>query len=201
MPKKSAAHRDGWTSELLRDAAQRPSTASHLRKFTELFSNGALPKNMWTYLASALMYPFHKLVLEERSDPKEPAPRPVTVGSVLTRFGCRVLVRLNRLAVTAQLLLSHQFSFGIKGGVQQVIIGCTIALQVHPSFVQIDLDLRNAHTFYSRDRVEEELESDIIYHYLLESFKALYGKTVTPQWHDGDGPNRPPRAAICLLTD
>jgi hypothetical protein len=29
--------------------------------------------------------------------------------------------------------------------------------------------------------VEEELESDIIYHYLLESFKALYGKTVTPQ--------------------
>jgi hypothetical protein len=34
MPKKSAAHRDGWTWELLRDAAQRPSTASHMRKFT-----------------------------------------------------------------------------------------------------------------------------------------------------------------------
>ena len=49
--------------------------------------------------------------------------------------------------------------------------------------------------------VEEELESDIIYHYLLESFKALYGKIVTPQWHYGDGPYRPPRAAICLLTD
>ncbi len=39
MPKKSATHRDGWTWELLRDAAQRPSTDSHLRKFTELFSN------------------------------------------------------------------------------------------------------------------------------------------------------------------
>ena len=34
MPKKSAAHRDGWTWELLRDAAQRPSTASHLRTFS-----------------------------------------------------------------------------------------------------------------------------------------------------------------------
>ena len=45
MSKKSAAHRDGWTRELLRDAAQRPSTAYHPRKFTELFSNGALPKN------------------------------------------------------------------------------------------------------------------------------------------------------------
>ena len=62
-----------------------------------------------------------------------------------------------------------------------MILGCTLALQVHPSFVQIDLDLRNAHTFYSRDMVEEELESDVIYHYLLESFRALYGKTVTPQ--------------------
>jgi hypothetical protein len=45
IPKKSAAHRDGWTWELLRDAAQKPSTASHLRNFGELFSNGALPKN------------------------------------------------------------------------------------------------------------------------------------------------------------
>ena len=56
----------------------------------------------------------------------------------------------------------------------------------------IDLNLRNAHTFCSRDRVEEELESDVIYHYLLESFRALYGKTATPQWHSGDGPDRPP---------
>jgi len=114
MPKKLAAHRDGWTWELLRDAAQRPSTASHLRKFTELFSNGALPKNLWTYLASALMYPFHKLMLEYRVDPKDPALRPVTVGSVLTRFGCMVLVRLNMMVVAAHLLLSHQFSFGIN---------------------------------------------------------------------------------------
>jgi hypothetical protein len=126
------------------------------------------------------MYLFHKLMLEERIDPKDPALRPVTLGSVLTRFSCRVLVRMSRLAVAAQFLLSHQFSFGINGGVQQVILGCTIALQVHPSFVQIDLDLMNAHTFCSRDRVEEELESEIIYHYLLESFRALYGKTVTP---------------------
>ena len=58
--------------------------------------------------------------------------------------------------------------------------------------MQIDLDLRNAHTFCSRDMVEEELESDIIYHFLLESFRALYGKTVTPQWHYRDGPDRPP---------
>jgi hypothetical protein len=101
MPKKSEAHRDGWTWELLRDAAQRPSTTILLRKFAEEFCNGALPRNLWAYLAYALMYPFHKLLMEERIDPKDPALRPVTVGSVVMRFGCRVLVRMNRLAVAA----------------------------------------------------------------------------------------------------
>ena len=58
--------------------------------------------------------------------------------------------------------------------------------------MEIDLDMKNVHTFSSRDKAEEELESDIIYHYLLEVFKSLYGKTATPQWHYGDGPDRPP---------
>ena len=45
--------KNGWTWEPLRDVAQRPSTASHLKKFTDLLSNGALIKNLWTYPASA----------------------------------------------------------------------------------------------------------------------------------------------------
>jgi len=163
-----------------------------VRKFSELFSNGSLPKNLWSYMDFEVMYPFHKLMLEDRIDPKDLALRHATVGSVLTRFGCWVLVRMTRIAVAAQLLLSHSFSFGINGGVQQVILICTLALQVHPSFVQIDLDLRNAHTFWSRDEIGEELESDIIYNYLLESLRALYGKNVTPRWHYGDGPDCPP---------
>jgi hypothetical protein len=86
-----------------------------------------------------------------------------------------------------------------------VILGSTLALQVHPSFVQIDLDLRNAHTLCSRDKVEEGLENNIIYHYMLESFRAFYDKSVTRQWHYGDGPDRPPphthtQSATCLST-
>jgi hypothetical protein len=86
---------DGWTCELLRDATHRPSTAILLEKFAEEFSNGALPKHIWSYLASAFMYLFHKLLVEDRIDPKRPALRPVNVIFVLTRFGCRVLVRIN----------------------------------------------------------------------------------------------------------
>jgi hypothetical protein len=43
----------------------------------------------------------------------------------------------------------------------------------------LNLDSKNAHTFCSRDRLEEELELNVAYHYMLESFKTLYGKTVT----------------------
>jgi hypothetical protein len=157
MPKKSAAHRDGGTWELLREAAQTPSTTLLRRKFAERFSNGALPENPWDYLASALLYPFHKKLPEERTSVTYPALRLVTTGSVLTRFGCRVMVRMNRLAVAAELLLSHQFSFGISGGVQQIIMACNVALEIDPSWLMLDLDSKNAHTFCSRKRVEEEL--------------------------------------------
>ena len=116
MPKKSAIHRDGWTWELLRDATQSPSTASLMRKFAERFSNGALPQDLRAYLASALLYPFYKKLPEERSSTTDPAFRPVTVGYVLTRFGCRVMVRMNIMKVEAEVLLSHRLSIGINGG-------------------------------------------------------------------------------------
>ena len=111
IPKKSAAHRDGWTWELLRDASQTPSTTALLRKFAEQFSNGALSQDLWAYMVSALLYPFHKKLPEERTSVTDPALRPVTMGSVLTRFGCIVMVRMNKVAVAAGLLLSHQFSW------------------------------------------------------------------------------------------
>ena len=44
MPKKSAGHIDGWTWELLRDAAQTDSMAILPRRCVEHFSNGNLPK-------------------------------------------------------------------------------------------------------------------------------------------------------------
>ena len=98
MPKNSATHQNGWTWELLRDAPHAPSTVFLLRNFEERISNGALPPDLWAYLASTVLYPFHKILLEEKSSTVEPALRPVTVGSVLTQFGCGVITRMNRVA-------------------------------------------------------------------------------------------------------
>jgi hypothetical protein len=144
---------------MMRDAAQFLSTASLLRKFAECFSNGAPPPELWAYLASALLYPFRNKMMEERLSTGDPALRPVTVGSLLTRFGCKVMVRMQTLAVAEEMLRSHQFSFGIHGGVQQVILASNIALEINPLWLMLDLDSANAHTLCSRDRPEEELST------------------------------------------
>ncbi len=75
--------------------------------------------------------------------------------------------------------MSHQFSFGVNGGVQQVILACDIVLEINPSWLMLDLDSKNAHTLCSRDRLEEELELNVAFRYIMESFRALYGKAVT----------------------
>ena len=71
---------------------------------------------------------FHKKLPKERT-PTKPILRLVTVGFVLTRFGYKVMVKMDKVYVAEQLVLSHYFSFGINGGVQQVIVTCTITLE------------------------------------------------------------------------
>ncbi len=72
----------------MRDVAQRPTTATMLKMFAMHFSNGALPKDLWTYLKLALMHLFQKKTPEERVLEANPALGFVTMGFVLTRFGC-----------------------------------------------------------------------------------------------------------------
>ena len=57
-------------------------------------------------------------------------------------------------------------------------MACNIALEINPSWLMMDLDSKNAHILCSRDRLEEKLELNVDYHYMFESFMALYGKTV-----------------------
>jgi hypothetical protein len=77
--------------------------------YIEHFANGGLPKNLWAYLASVLMYLFHKKLPEERLILSKHGIQLVMLGSVLARFSYRVVVRMKRMAVAKQLLLSHQF--------------------------------------------------------------------------------------------
>ena len=65
-------------------------------------------------------------------------------------------------------------------------------MQINPDALLVDMDSTNAHTFCSRDIMEEELEINIVCHYMLKSYRELYGKTITVQWHYGNESNSPP---------
>ena len=153
MPKKSAPHRDGWTWELFRDMANRPRTADLLRKFVELFVNGKLPKPLWKFLSTAIMIPFHKLAQVERDMLADPRLRPITIGTLLCRFSVRAVLRMHRKGIAERLLQSNQFSYGVAGGVQSVIMGCTVALQCNPEWCLLEIDFKNAHTDCSRGNI------------------------------------------------
>ena len=134
------------------------------------------------------MYPCRKKLQEERNPSHQIKPTllPVTDGSVLTRFGCIVMVKMNRVMVADQLLSSRKCSFMINGDVHQVILACTITLEINPSWIMLDLDSDNAHTLCSRDKLEVELEINLVYHYMLMSYKDIYRKTLTFQSHFGN---------------
>jgi hypothetical protein len=191
MPKKSAPHRDGWTWELFRDMVGRPSTARLLRRFVELFANGSLPKPFWTFLSSAIMIPFHKLAQIERRLLADPRLIPITIGALLCIFSVRSVLKMKRKGIAEVLLRSNQLSFGVPGGVHQVITGYTVALQNNPYWVMGKFDLRKAHTDCYRGLIWQELEADPFFHFLIQIF-ILYGENCTPQWHFGNGPDQPP---------
>jgi hypothetical protein len=126
MPKNSAPHHDGWTWKLFRDAVNHHSMVTLLRKFVELFVNGILPKALYKFLSSAIMIPFHKPAQLERDLVSDVRLRPITIGSLSTRFSCRSLLRLNRVGLAKRVLKFSQFSYGIPVEVQQVILRCRV---------------------------------------------------------------------------
>ena len=60
-------------------------------------------------------------------------------------------------------------------------------IEINPTCVMLNLDSENAPTFYNCDKLKEELEINVVYHYMLMSYSALYGKIATVQWHFGNG--------------
>ena len=73
----------------------------------------------------------------------------------LTRLDSKVLLRRNKVAVAKQFLFSRRFSFRINAGMQHDILAYTISLKTSLNKIMIDIGSKNAHTFRSRDILEE----------------------------------------------
>jgi hypothetical protein len=116
----------------------------------------------------------------------------IEIGAIFMRFSVRAVLRMKRKCIAENLLRSNQISHSIPSGFQQVIMGCTVALQSNPPWVLWQLDLRNAHNDCSRGLKWQELEAGVYFHFLMHIFICMYGDTCTPQWHFGNGPDQPP---------
>ncbi len=73
-----------------------------------------------------------------------------------------------------------------------MILGCAIALKCNPTWVLGEFDLKNAHTDCSRGLIEQEFDSDVCFHFLIQIFLYMYGENCIPQSHVGNGPDQPP---------
>ena len=187
-PTCSATHRDFWSWELIADCMRHSDTALLLSKYCTRFCSGDLPPGFKKYLSSGVLMAFHKDPPEIRALSTLLRHRPITIGSVLTRFPVRALLKLNREAILSHLISSHQFSFGVSGGPVKVAFIVTVGLQSNPSWVMMEGDFKNAHTGCARARILEELLANPALHPLIPVFNFLYGTSSSPLWHFGDGP-------------
>ncbi len=87
---------------------------------------------------------------------------------------------MHRKGIAENMLKSNQISYSMPGGVQHVILGCTVALQTNPTWVSGAFDLRNAHTNCFRGLIWHELEADTYFHFLIHIFICMYGDNCTP---------------------
>jgi hypothetical protein len=101
----SAPHRDCLTWELLRDITNIPLMANLLKKFIVLFVSGQLPKPLWKILSSTITKPFHKLALMERDLLLDPRLHPITIGTLMAKFGCQTTLRMKRRKLAKRMLL------------------------------------------------------------------------------------------------
>ena len=147
------------------------------------------------------MIPFHKLAQAERDLIKDPRLRPITIGALLCRFSARTFLRMHRKGVAERMLQSNQFSFGIPGSVQIVIMGCIVALQCNPTWCLLDIDFANARSDCNRGNIWEDLERNSYFHFLIQIFLNLYGENCTPNGTSGTALISLPRAYTGRVTD
>jgi hypothetical protein len=191
MSKKSAPMRDGWIWELFKDAASRTSSADLLKKIRGTLREWTPPED----LMDALILGDHDPLPQDRVNGTPFALRPKLThdhhrrpANPILRKNCPTNVQKR---IAESMLKFNQFSYGISGGVQHVILGCTVALQSNPMWILGVFDLRNAHTDCTRGLTWHELENDQYFHFLIQIFICMYGENRTPQWHFGNDPDQP----------
>jgi len=136
--------------------ARAASVIPALERFAGTYVNAELPG--WFYYVFSglkLMAPIKK----EASDPSAaPDVRPIGVGEALRR-AIHSSIMCQFKAPLAEYLWPQQVAVGVPAGLSLLIFGVRLALEVHPDWVAVKIDLRNAYNELKRARLLERLDA------------------------------------------
>jgi hypothetical protein len=128
----------------------------------------------WFYLFFShvkLVAPFK----QQTSPGASPEVRPIGIGECLRRTITRAVIA-DRKEVLAGHLLPQQVAVGVPFGIGLLVFGLRAMLEMHPDWVVVKLDLRNAYNEIKRARILQRLLEAETLKDLAPLFWATYGQ-------------------------
>ena len=152
-PRLSSPGPSGWTYELLHDLFKEEEEDTvrglPLSPLLHLLVNGRVPEAVAAALCSS-----HLLALAKPNS----GVRPIAIGEVWMRLASRS-VMLHYRDDFQELLAPLQLGVAVPGGSEAVVLGIRAALEAHPDWVLLSMDLTNAFNSVDRARVFEALQT------------------------------------------
>ena len=137
-----------------------------MNRFANRYVNATLPS--WFYLVLKLVTPF-------KGAPSNRDVHPIGIGECLRRAIHHSLIA-DRKDVLAQHFLPQQVAIGVPSGISLLIFGVRALLDLHPDWVVIKIDIRNAYNEIKRSRVLQRLlHADI-----LRDYAPMFWATHSP---------------------
>ena len=142
--------------------------------FGSAAASASLPRWFYAVWGTSWICPLRKPVPEGQVAPEQPDARPISIGESDLRAVLGQLVQDATPAVMRH-LAPVQVSCGVPGGVSTVIHGMRTLLEVHPDWVIIRIDLRNAFNTVSRAVMLRRFSEVPGLSHLVPLLHVLYG--------------------------
>ena len=168
-PREAASGPSGWLFEHVRDIFL--AGGALFQSFFSICSTiaaGSISPTVAALLGTSRLEAFTK-------DPA--GVRPIAIGEVFYRLIGRAVFRQLR-STFAEHLAPYQLAVGVSGGTEVVTRGLEVALQVHPDWALLQVDIRNAFNSVNRETIFEELQASplsAIFPF-VRAFYALSGR-------------------------
>ena len=162
--------------DLFREEAEDDARGLPLDPILHLLVNGRVPASVAEVLASSRLLALAK---------PNSGVRPIAIGEVWTRLASRAAM-LHFRDDFQELLAPYQLGVAVPGGSEAVVLGIRTAMEAHPDWLLVSMDLANAFNTVDRSLVFEALrEAGPAMRLLLPYVRMQYGQPGHLWYKDG----------------